>query len=185
MVLGPLLVCYTETMKQTFAIIGIIIVLIVILFGLSLIAPSAPAEKVGTQGYDEALVEACNSVLTQVAFANEEESDMFMSACLNGEIDLTELGVVLEGPAETFTGTLTEVNTGCFADGECYVMVDGKHVTLLRGWSQDTVGSVIGGDNSIGGLEAFIGSEVEVYAKKTGLNAYTLYGDAAYYVKVK
>jgi len=172
-------------MKQTFAIVGIIIVLIAILFGLSLVASTAPAGKVGTQGYDEALVEACNSVLTQVTFANEAESDLFMSACLNGEIDLTELGIVLEGPAETFTGTLTEVNTGCFADGECYVMVGDKHVTLLRGWSQDTVGSVIGGDNSIGGLEAFIGSEVEVYAKKTGLNAYTLYGDAGYYVKTK
>lgn len=87
--------------------------------------------------------------------------------------------------ADTFTGTLDEVNTGCFADGECYVVVDGKHVTVLMGWSQETVGSIVGAE-SIGDLEALIGQTVEVYAQDlTATNeGYTLYGSDGFYVKV-
>ncbi len=84
--------------------------------------------------------------------------------------------------ADTFTGTLEEVNTGCFSDGECYVMVDGKHVTVLQGWSQDTVGNIVGAP-SIGDLENYIGSEVEVYAQVNPDNTYTLYGSEGFYVK--
>lgn len=84
-----------------------------------------------------------------------------------------------------FTGKLEKVDTGCFADGECFVIVDGKHVTVIMGWSGETVGQVIGGDNSIGGLENFIGKDVEVYAKVKDSNNYTLYGDINYYIKVK
>ena len=84
--------------------------------------------------------------------------------------------------ADTFTGTLEEVNTGCFADGECFVVVDGKHVTVLMGFSQETVGSVTG-VNGIGGLEAFIGQEVEVYAQDNSDGTYTLYGSEGFYVK--
>ena len=80
-----------------------------------------------------------------------------------------------------FTGTLEEVNTACFADGECYVRVDGKKVTLLLGWSRDTVGSVRDTDG-IGGLEAHIGESVEVYAASTLGGTYTLYGKEDYYV---
>ena len=83
-----------------------------------------------------------------------------------------------------FTGKLEEVNTGCFADGECYVVVDKKQVTVLRGWSRDTVGSIQGAE-SIGDLEKYIGKEVEVYAQDTGDGAYTLYGSEGFYVKVK
>ena len=84
--------------------------------------------------------------------------------------------------ADTFTGTLEEVNTGCFSDGECYIMVDGKHVTVLRGRSQDTVGNIVGAP-SIGDLENYIGSEVEVYAQVNPDNTYTLYGSEGFYVK--
>ena len=84
--------------------------------------------------------------------------------------------------AVTFAGTLEEVNTGCFADGECFVVVDGKHVTVLMGFSQETVGSVTG-VNGIGGLEAFIGQEVEVYAQDNSDGTYTLYGSEGFYVK--
>ncbi len=80
-----------------------------------------------------------------------------------------------------FHGELQEVNTGCFADGECYVTVDGKKVILLIGWSRETVGSVKGADG-IGGLEEFIGTEVEVYAGITESGEYTLYGDENYNV---
>jgi hypothetical protein len=85
--------------------------------------------------------------------------------------------------AETFTGTLEAVDTGCFADAECSVTVDGKHVTVLMGWNRDEVGSVIGADG-IGGLESFIGKQVEVYAKDNLDGTYTLYGSAGFYVKV-
>jgi hypothetical protein len=85
--------------------------------------------------------------------------------------------------AETFTGTLEAVDTGCFADAECSVTVDGKHVTVLMGWNRDEVGSVMGADG-IGGLESFIGKKVEVYAKDNLDGTYTLYGSAGFYVKV-
>ena len=86
--------------------------------------------------------------------------------------------------ADTFSGTLEEVNTGCFADAECYVVVDGKHVTVLMGWSRDTVGSVLGLDG-IGDLETHIGEEVEVYAQDKSDGTYTLYGSEGFYVKLK
>lgn len=85
--------------------------------------------------------------------------------------------------ADVFTGKLEEVNTGCFADGECYVMVDGKHVTTLRGWSRDTVGSVQGVEG-FGDLEKYIGKNVEVYAQVNPDNTYTLYGSEGFYVKL-
>lgn len=88
------------------------------------------------------------------------------------------------GEVEVFSGTLEEVNTGCFADGECYVVVDGKKVTLIIGWQQETVGYIHGADG-VGGLEEHIGTEVEVYAMKQDNGTYTLYGSEQYYVEVK
>jgi hypothetical protein len=85
---------------------------------------------------------------------------------------------------ETFSGTLTEVNTACFADGECYVVVDGKHVTTTIGWSQETVGKIEGVE-SFGDLESQIGKEVEVYASNKGDGSYTLYGSEDFYVRLK
>lgn len=85
--------------------------------------------------------------------------------------------------AETFTGTLTKVDTGCFADGECFVEVDGKKVTALLGFNQNEVGSVIGVDG-FGDLENFIGKSVEVYAQDNSDGTYTLYGSAGFYIKV-
>ncbi len=84
--------------------------------------------------------------------------------------------------ADTFTGTLEQVDTGCFADGECFAVVDGKHITLIMGWSQETAGSIIGVDG-IGGLEASIGQKVEVYAQDNSDGTYTLYGSEGFYIK--
>lgn len=85
---------------------------------------------------------------------------------------------------EKFSGVLEEVNVGCFADGECYVVVDGKHVTTMIGWTNAVVGSIKGVEG-FGDLERFIREEVEVYAgvKKDG--TYTLYQKAEYYVALK
>jgi hypothetical protein len=83
----------------------------------------------------------------------------------------------------TFTGTLEKVDTGCFADGECFVVVDGKYVTTLRGWAQGDVGSILGVEG-FGDLERYIGKQVEVRAAILPDNTYTLYGDPLYYVKL-
>lgn len=85
--------------------------------------------------------------------------------------------------ADTFTGTLEKVDVGCFADGECYVEVDGKHITAIMGWSQETVGSVIGVEG-FGDLEGYIGKKVEVYAQDNSDGTYTLYGSEGFYIKV-
>lgn len=82
-----------------------------------------------------------------------------------------------------FTAKLEEVNTGCFADGECYVVVGGKHITALMGWSQVVVGSVQGVEG-FGDLESQIGKEVEVYVQDKGDGTYTLYGNAGFYIKL-
>lgn len=89
--------------------------------------------------------------------------------------------VILE--AVEFEGLLEEVNTGCFADGECFVVVDGKHVTAIMGWSRETVGSVQGA-KGFGDLENHIGERVEVYARDLGDGKYTLYGSESFYIKL-
>jgi hypothetical protein len=87
---------------------------------------------------------------------------------------------------DKFSGKLEEVNTGCFADGECYVVVGGKHVTILTGFRIDrpTVGQIIGVP-TVGELKSKIGSEMEVYAEAKEDGTYTLYGSPDYYVKLK
>lgn len=79
-----------------------------------------------------------------------------------------------------FEGAIEEVNTGCYADGECFVVVGGKHVTTLMGWSRDTVGAA-----DLDALHANIGKTAEVYAKDNGDGTYTLYGSEGFYVRVK
>lgn len=85
--------------------------------------------------------------------------------------------------ADTFTGKLTKVDTGCFSDGECYVEVDGKKVTALFGFSQAVVGKVIGVEG-FGDLEQHIGKNIEVYAQDNSDGTYTLYGSEGFYIKV-
>jgi hypothetical protein len=85
--------------------------------------------------------------------------------------------------AAAFTGKLEEVNTGCFADAECYVVVDGKHVTAIMGWSQETVGTVEG-VAGFGDLESHIGEQVRVYAQDKGDGTYTLYGSEGFYIRL-
>jgi hypothetical protein len=85
--------------------------------------------------------------------------------------------------AAVFQGKLEEAHPGCFADGECYVVVDGKHVTVVMGWSQETVGSLVGVP-SFGDLESHIGENFEVYAQNKSDGTYTLYGSEGFYVKL-
>ena len=85
--------------------------------------------------------------------------------------------------ADMFVGELEEVNTGCFADGECYVVIDGKHVTILVGRRQEVVGE-LQGIASIGDLESHIGDKLQVYAQVNIDGTYSLYGNEGFYIKL-
>ncbi|HRH24038.1 MAG TPA: hypothetical protein PK109_00395 [Candidatus Paceibacterota bacterium] len=82
--------------------------------------------------------------------------------------------------AANFEGTLTEVNMGCAYDAECYAVVDGKHITLLKGRNRDVSGPV-----DLDVLGANIGKTVEVYVHDLGDGTYTLYGSEGFYVRPK
>lgn len=111
-----------------------------------------------------------------------------------GQLDdnqLRELGIEIDREnriiSATFKGILTEVNTGCFADGECFVVVDDKKVTAIEGWKKEIVGRTIieGNENSgFGDLYTYLGNQVEVYAAITDQGEYTLYGSEDYYIKI-
>ena len=85
--------------------------------------------------------------------------------------------------AQTFSGTLSAVNTGCFSDGVCFATVDGKKVVLLIGRYQGPLGKIIGAD-SIGDLEARVGETASVYAAKDADGNFTLLGSEKYYLKL-
>lgn len=102
----------------------------------------------------------------------------------SGTLIFSPLDSINEENEVTFTGTLEEVNTGCFVDAECYIMVDGKHVTAIRGWSQEIAGTIIGVDG-FGDLESKKGEQIEVYARVLDDGTYTLYGSSDYYIKAK
>jgi len=95
----------------------------------------------------------------------------------NTEGDATEVKTGI------FTGKLEKVDTSCFADGECFIKVDGAHVTALQGWSRETVGSIKGVE-AFGDLQNHIGKTVTVYALDLGDSHYTLYGNENYYIKL-
>ena len=88
---------------------------------------------------------------------------------------------------ETFSGTITAVDTGCFFDATCSVTVDGKKVILVTGGramaSNTKVGKLVGVE-SIGDLEQKIGQHANVYATTTPDGSWSLYGDEKYYVEV-
>lgn len=148
---------------------------------ISLNTPINHDLKVATNTHEVKPPVSTNPIIHKLASTTTSEATK-PSSSTSTSTHLTSTTTVLMKP--TFSGQLEQVNTGCFSDGECFIVVDGKHVTILRGWSRDTVGTVIGEDG-IGGLEAHIGSTVDVYASSTGNNSYTLYGNANYYVKLQ
>ena len=86
-----------------------------------------------------------------------------------------------------FSGTISAVDTACFADGVCSVTVDGKKVILVQGGLALDSGAAVGkllGVDSIGDLEGKMGAFANVYAKETPDGGYTLYGNSEYYVEV-
>lgn len=88
---------------------------------------------------------------------------------------------------QTFSGTISAVDTGCFVDATCSVTVDGKKIILVqggRGLAPETVVGRLIGVDSIGDLEQKIGEHANVYAGLTTDGNYTLYGNSSYYVEV-
>lgn len=100
----------------------------------------------------------------------------------------TPQGKMVTGPdGEAFSGTITAVDTGCFADAVCSVTIDGKKVILLSGMrigAETAVKGNLVGVSSIGDLEQKIGSYANVYATTTPEGEYTLYGNENFYVEV-
>lgn len=146
-------------------------------------AAARSLESVGATGYF--------GTLTQAALAEFQAArGISPAAGYFGAITRAFIESELTTPeeTETFTGTISAVDTGCFADGICSVTVDEKEVVLLAGLRAvpaPQIGTLTGVD-SIGDLEGKIGARAEVYAAKTGEGdaPYTLYGSTAYYVKV-
>ncbi len=88
---------------------------------------------------------------------------------------------------ETFSGTITAVDTGCFSDATCSVTVDGKKIVLVtggRGVSPDVKVGKLLGVNSVGDLEQKIGAHANVFATTTPDGNYSIYGNENYYVEV-
>ncbi len=148
--------------------------------------PIAQNNKIGVANLDPKLVKECNGMLASFDFVDEKSSDAFFLDCIEkGKAEVPDVpSSITEQTPTKFSGILEKVDTGCFADGECFVEVGGKHITLVLGRNRTVSGEIIGGDNSIGGLEAFIGKKVEVYANKLSERDYSLYGSADYFVKV-
>lgn len=88
---------------------------------------------------------------------------------------------------ETFSGTITAVDTGCFSDAICSVSVDKKKIILViggRGLPPNTAVGKLLGVGSVGDLETKIGQQANVYAGVTPEGDYSIYGNNKYYVEV-
>lgn len=96
-------------------------------------------------------------------------------------------GEATDSGAKTFSGTVSAVDTGCFADAVCSVTIDGKKIILVqggRGLPPDTVVGKLIGVDSIGDLEGKMGAFANVYAGLTPEGDYTLYGNSNYFVEI-
>jgi hypothetical protein len=91
-----------------------------------------------------------------------------------------------QSAGESFEGTVTAYDTGCFADAECSVTISGKKVVLVSGRMIDPepTGELVGVP-SIGDLENKIGAKAQVFAKKISDSEYTLVGSTTYFVKIQ
>jgi len=163
-------------MNTKYVGIGVVFALIV-LGGAALFASFQSVETDAAKDLGQNLLDN-PSFNESVIIRNEAETDRRA----NPETGPTAEQLMKLKP-EVFVGVLEKVDTGCFADGECYVVVNGKRVTALRGWSQDTVGS-IQGVPSFGDLESYIGKKIEVYAHALPDGTYTLYGNEGFHIKV-
>lgn len=84
-------------------------------------------------------------------------------------------------PATTevkFSGIVGKVDTGCYADGVCFMEVDGRRVIFGMGWSREDWGQVAPREP----IESYVGRRVEVYCGVRDGEC-SLVGKNAYYVR--
>lgn len=180
--LSNVIYCINTNNMHTKTLVGVSLMALLAL--LALLAIAARLDSLPTQEGGE--VTAVNTNDDSVVLNTEENNQAgeINQASDERRVITSEVETEVLAGEEKFSGVLEEVNVGCFADGECYVVVDGKHVTTMMGWTNATVGSVSGVEG-FGDLERFIGEEVEVYAGMKKDGTYTLYQKAEYYVALK
>ena len=88
-----------------------------------------------------------------------------------------------------FTGIITETNNGCWADGICSIKIDNKWVVAEIGGlrppnSEPEIRGSLIGINFSQDTNKYIGKKVEVYAKQTDDNDFTIYDNENYYIKL-
>lgn len=77
-----------------------------------------------------------------------------------------------------FSGVVQEVNIGCYADGMCFMRVDGKRVVFGMGWSRETWGQVAPREP----IESYVGRTVEVFCQQRDDDCW-LAGNKDYYIR--
>jgi hypothetical protein len=88
--------------------------------------------------------------------------------------------VPFSAPGERrFTGTVESIDTGCYADGECSMRIDGRKVVWMRGWSRATWGQV----QQPPDVGTYVGKRVEVWCHVEEDHC-TLEGNAAYFIRL-
>lgn len=163
----------------------VVVSVMMVLAALSILAMSARIEGRATLNDNNLATTTNQEESEEVLNTNKDESPV-VAVDNSDERRVISSGVeseILSGE-EKFSGVLEEVNVGCFADGECYVVVGGKHITVMMGWTNATVGKVLGVDG-FGDLESHIGEKVSVYAGKKADGTYTLYQNADYFVALE
>ena len=88
-----------------------------------------------------------------------------------------------------FTGNITETNNGCWFDGICSIKVDERLVTAEIGGlgppnSKPEIRGKLIGISFSQDTQKYIGKKVEVYAKQTNDNGFTIYGNENYYIRL-
>ncbi|MCX6732715.1 MAG: hypothetical protein NTV98_04200 [Candidatus Roizmanbacteria bacterium] len=90
----------------------------------------------------------------------------------------------------TFSGIITEIDNSCASDGICRIKVGDKWVVGLAGglrWPgapPEIRGELIGINFNSLDKTKYIGKKVEVYAKKTEGDNYTIYDNKLFYIKI-
>lgn len=88
-----------------------------------------------------------------------------------------------------FTGIITDINTGCWADGICSIRVGNKWIAAEYGGLRppdskpDVRGQLVGISFS-GDTQKYIGKTVEVHAQPTDGTNFTIYGDNNYFIRL-
>ncbi len=87
---------------------------------------------------------------------------------------------------EKFTGTITDINYQCQADGICTIQIGEKYVIVGKGESPtpEPKGNSSNIELDENKKNSYLGKKVEVFAQKIDNNTYTIYGKTKYYVKL-